>query len=323
MCPSADVKPRTVFMGTPDFAVPVLSALVDASYDIVGVYTRRDRRVGRGRHTVPLEMKRFALEHGLDVFQPASLRRDESARRELALLAPDIIVVAAYGLFLPSDALSLPRLGCLNIHPSLLPRHRGASPVASAILGGDDVTGVTIIQLDEGMDSGPIIARQETAIGPDETAEDLTARLFRIGAALLLEVLPGWELGEIQARPQDHSRTTVTGRLSKEDGEIDWDRSAVYIARQVRAFHPWPGTFTRWRGKTLKIIAAAVGTGSKPDLAVPSGQVVSLPEGGVGVGTSDGILTVKKLQLEGRRAVEIRDFLQGYRDFVGSKVGTQ
>ncbi|MCH7786656.1 MAG: methionyl-tRNA formyltransferase [Chloroflexi bacterium] len=317
---SADNPLKVVFMGTPVFSVPVLTALVDEGHRIVGVYTRRDRPTGRGKRLTAPPVKLAALERGLPVFQPSSLRRDEKARQEMASLSPDVVVVAAYGLFLPPDTLSLPRLGCLNIHPSLLPRYRGSSPVVAAVLSGDAVTGVTVMKLDEGMDSGPLLAQRETPIGPDETAEALTMRLFELGSDLLIEVLPKWERGEIQAQPQDESMVSVTSRLSKEDGEIDWNRPAAYIARQVRAYYPWPGTFTHWRGATLKIVEA---TAIAPEAGTPAsaGQVVLLAEGGVGIGTGEGILELRRVQLEGRGAVSAREFVQGHRDFPDSQVG--
>lgn len=306
-------------MGTPAFAVPVLAALVDGGYRVVGVYTQPDRPAGRGGRLTPSPVKQAALERGLAVYQPASLRRDDAARRELADLSPDLVVVAAYGLYLPAEAFKSPPLGALNVHPSLLPRYRGASPVASAILAGDEVTGVTIMQVGEGMDSGPIVAQRETAIGDDETTEALTLRLFEAGAELLLSVLPGWTAGEITPRAQDESRATETGRLSREDGEIDWHRDAGYIARQARAYHPWPGAFTRWKGRYLKIVDAVAST-SRPPYAAAQGDVVAV-SGGAGVVTGDGVLLLRTLQVEGRRALGIGEFLIGNRDFVGSRLG--
>ena len=309
---------RVVFMGTPGVAVPVLSALLDGGFRVVGVYTRPDRRAGRGKLLVAPETKRFALERGLDVFQPASLRKSREARQGLASLAPDAIIVAAYGLFLPSDFLELPRLGCLNVHPSLLPRYRGPSPVASAILNGDEVTGVTIMRLDEGMDTGPILLQEETPVGAEETAEALTERLFRRGAGLIVDVLQKLERGDVGPTPQDGSDATVTRRLSKEDGEIDWGDDALRITRQVRAYHPWPGAYTRWRGKALKIVEASPAD-SRPNGA-PTSEVVALPEG-VGVVTGDGILVLRGVQLEGRRVVDAAEFVQGYPEFIGSRLG--
>ena len=309
---------RVVFMGTPAFAVPALDALSDASCEIVGVYTQPDRRAGRGRRLAASPVKQTAIERGLPVFQPASLRRDADAREHIASLQPDIIVVVAYGLFLPAKTLAVPPLGALNIHPSLLPKHRGPSPVASAILQGDGTTGVTLMQLDEGMDSGPIIAQRETPIGADETAETLTSRLFEMGARLLVDTLPQWRTGEIAAAPQVEADATITSLLSRQDGAIDWGQPAIQIARQVRAYYPWPGSFTHWNGRQLKIHrATAVDTlnGSVP------GTVVELPQG-VGVATGEGALLLRRVQMEGRQAQNIEDFARGYRDFMGSMLGS-
>jgi methionyl-tRNA formyltransferase len=306
-------------MGTPEIAVPVLSALLEAGHEVLGVHTRPDRPAGRGRRRSASPVKEYARDRGLPVFQPATLR-SEAAQRELAALSPDVIVVAAYGLFLPSSVLSLPPHGCLNVHPSLLPRYRGPSPVAAAILSSDATTGVSVIKLDEGMDSGPIVAQRETPIGPDENAEELTSRLFRIGADVIVEVMPNWAAGRVQAVPQDESLATTTRLLSREDGEIDWDLGADRIALQVRAYQPWPGAFTRWQGKLLKIIEASVSDTADTAPARP-GQVVSLPAGDPGIVASEGVLEVRRIQLEGRRAVRGSEFVRGYVDFVGSTVG--
>ena len=311
---------RAVFMGTPDFALPALDALTDVGCDLVAVYTQPDRRAGRGKRTTPSPVKRAAQERGLPVYQPASLRRDPDARRQLAELAPDLIVVAAYGLFLPPETLALPPLGALNIHPSLLPLYRGPSPVASAILAGDNATGVSIILLDEGMDSGPILAQRETPIGEDETAGALTARLFDMGATLLADTLPAWRAHRITPAPQDESRATITRLLSREDGAIDWQMPAAQIARQVRAYHPWPSAFTHWNGKLLKITEARAvdAPGIAPDIA--PGGAIALPQG-VAIATGDGALLPLTLQLEGRRAVSAPDFTRGYPDFIGAILG--
>ena len=308
---------RAVFMGTPEFAVPTLVSLLDAGCEIVGVYTQPDRRSGRGRRLTTPPVKQAAIVRGLPVFQPASLRRDAESRQHLASLKPDLIVVVAYGLFLPADTLDVPSLGALNIHPSLLPKHRGPSPVATAILDGDTTTGVTLMQLDEGMDSGPIIAQRETEIGSDETTSVLTARLFEMGASLLIDVLPQLRDGEIAATKQDDDNATITRLLKREDGSVDWTRPADNIARQVRAYDPWPGTFTNWNGRQLKVIQA-----SSIDSSVGSvpGTVLELPSG-IGVATGDGALLLNRVQVEGRQALDITDFARGYRDFVGSLLG--
>ena len=306
---------RIVFMGTPDFAVPVLSRLMEAGHEIAAVYSQPDRPAGRGRKLVPTPTKRFAEEYGIEVRQPKSLR-SEAECAGLASLSPEVVVVAAYGLFLPPEALEIPPLGCLNIHPSLLPRYRGPSPVVSAILNGDDETGVTIMKLDEGMDSGPLLAQKQVPIDERDTGPELTRRLFDLGANLLAETLPGWASGSIQASPQDESQATFTTLVKKEDGEIDWTDNAERIARMVRAYEPWPGTFTYWDGKLLKILDATSTAGS----ASP-GQLVGLRDGGIGTGTGDGVLVVDKLQIEGRRPSNAQDFVRGYPAFVGSEIG--
>ena len=309
---------QIVFMGTPRFAVPTLVALLDHGHRVVGVYTRPDRRSGRGRRLTAPPVKSFAEERGLPVFQPASLRRDSAARSELADLKPDAIVVAAYGLFLPSDTLTVPRLGCLNIHPSLLPRHRGPSPVATAILEGDAATGVSIMLLDEGMDTGPLLAQQETQITEGETAEGLINRLFDLGARLLVETLDEWNAGRIAPAPQDDSQATVTNLLEREDGRLDWSESAGRLARRVRAFSPWPGTFTTWDGRTIKMIEARpldVSTGARP------GTVVRVDDVALGVVCGAGTLELVTIQIEGRRAATAGEFVRGYGSFVGSKLG--
>ena len=308
---------RTVFMGTPQFAVPALTALMDAGCDVVGVYTQPDRRSGRGRRRAASPVKQAASERGLPVFQPTSLRRDAAARAQIAALEPHLIVVAAYGLFLPPDTLRLPPLGALNIHPSLLPRYRGPSPVAAAMLADDAATGVTVIQLDEGMDSGPILAQTETPIGATETADALTARLFEMGAALLADILPKWRNGDIAPAQQDECRATITRLLSREDGAIDWHMTAAQIARQARAYHPWPGSFTHWRGQLLKVLECSPLPSASDS---PPGRVVALPDG-VGAATGEGVLALRRLQLEGRQAVGASEFVQGYSDFIGSTLG--
>ena len=310
---------RLVFMGTPDFVVPALGALLDAGHEIVGVFTQPDRRSGRGRRLSAPPVKEFAESRDLAVFQPASLREDAEARQIISDLAPDAILVAAYGLFLPDDTLAVPRLGCLNIHPSLLPRHRGPSPVATAILEGDETTGVTIMLLDEGMDTGPILNQGETRIGAGETCDQLTARLFDVGSNLLTETLDLWSNGSITPTPQDDAIATVTRRLQRSDGRIDWNDTAESIARRVRAFTPWPGTYTTWKDRTFKVIRAKSVAAT---FDVPAGNVVTLncPDG-IGVTTGKGTLRVLEVQMEGRRASTVEDFVRGYPDFVGSRLG--
>ncbi len=312
---------RLVFMGTPDYVIPVLSALTAApGVEVVGVYTPPDRPRGRGQAMEPTPVKTAALEMGLPVFQPPSLR-SAGARQELAALRPDVIVVAAYGKLLPPEVLALPPYGCLNLHPSLLPRYRGPAPVVTAILEGAATTGVTLMQLDEGMDTGPILARQERPLSGDETAATLTADLFSMGAQLLLDNLEGWIAGRLPAQPQDEAQATITRKLERSDGRADWSLSAVELERRRRAFTPWPGLTTHWRGKSLRLLDVAALEGAAWDLpAAAPGQVVALPTGDapVAIGTAQGILALKRVQLEGRRPTTAAEFLRGYPDFMGS-----
>ncbi len=309
---------KIVFMGTPDFSIPALEALLSRGHDVVGIFTQPDRRAGRGRRLRPSPVKTFAQQLDLPVFQPASLRREREARDRIAALEPDAIVVAAYGLFLPSVVLEIPKYGCLNIHPSLLPRHRGPSPVISAILEGDETSGVTIMLLDEGMDTGPVLAQERTDIGSDETADALTRRLFDLGAKLLAQTLDRWVHGEITPSKQDEEQATVTRLLKREDGRLDWSESADAIERRIRAFTPWPGTFTAWNERTLKVVRGRVipeGVGAVP------GTVFVSADDRVSVATGSGSMELLEVQLEGRAKAVASDFARGNRGFVGSALG--
>ena len=246
---------RILFMGTPEFAIAPLEHLILNQFKIVAVYTQPDRAGGRGRSLVPPPVKKAALTFHLPVVQPTSLKEAEAVAK-LAEFHPDAIVVAAFGQILPQSILDIPRYGCINIHPSLLPRFRGSSPVVAAILAGDEVTGVTIMLMDRGMDTGPILAQKTLAISPQDTTGSLTAKLSQMAAKFLPEVLLRWTRGEITPQPQNEAEATYTAPITKEQGGIDWKWSAVEIWRRVRAFQPWPGAYTRWGGRRLEIIEA-------------------------------------------------------------------
>ena len=310
---------RVVFMGTPDFAVPSLRALVTGGYDVVGVVTQPDRPAGRGRKLTASPVKRFAEEHGLPVLQPKTFRQPEPVA-ELAALAPDVIVVAAYGLILPQAVLDIPPHGCLNVHGSLLPKYRGAAPIPAAILAGDEETGVTIMLMDAGMDTGPILSQATCPIEPEDTTGTLTAKLAELGAELLMETLPRWLAGEIEPQPQAHELATYAPMIRKADGRIDWTLPAEQIARQVRAYQPWPGATTFWRGKLLKVLKAD----ALPEV-VAKGQpgCVVRWEDGAAVLTGRGLIVLKEVQLAGKRPLPIADFLRGQRGFEGSKLGPE
>ncbi len=306
-------------MGTPRFAVPSLEALVTEGYDVVAVYTQPDKQAGRGQRPVSSPVKQLASSLGIEVVQPNTLK-DTSVVGRLRGFQPDLVVVAAFGKILPNEVLAIPRFGCLNVHPSLLPRYRGPSPVVAAILSGDTVTGVTIILLDEGVDSGPILSQREVPILEDDTTESLTARLAQVGARLLVETIPLWVEGSIVPRAQDESGASYSSALDKGAGEIDWRLPAVELWRRIRAFHPWPGSYTWWRGKRLKVLKAV------PLDIVSSagvGEVVALPAGlpaAVGVVTGGGILGLISVQPEGKRQMSAEEFVRGHRDFVGSRL---
>ena len=308
---------RVAFMGTPDFAVPILESLLCSPYQVVAAYTKPDKRAGRGRQAITPPVKRLAMENNIPVIQPKTLRSTE-VLEELADFKPELIVVAAFGHILPRKVLSLPRLGCVNVHPSLLPRHRGVSPVANAILCGDEITGVTIMLMDAGIDSGPILARRKVNIPPDDTTSVLTSRLAKVGAELLLETLPQWTEGKLKPQPQDETQATYSKPISKEDGEIDWHLPAVKLWRRLRAYNPWPGCYALWKGKRLKIFAA-IPLGDVAEGEV--GRVVALPKAmptEVGVVTGEGILGLYSLQVEGKRQMSVKEFVLGQRDFIGS-----
>jgi methionyl-tRNA formyltransferase len=309
---------RVIFMGTPDFAVPVLQSVRALGWPVVGVYTAPDKLAGRGRQLRQSPVKEYALAEGLSVYQPERLRT-EADIEELLALVPDVLVVAAYGKLLPQPVLEAVPKGPVNVHPSLLPKYRGAAPVAAAVLAGDAVTGVSLMVLDAGMDTGPVLAQREALIGPKERTPELTGRLFLLGAELLRDTLPLYMEGRVNPVPQDESKVVVTSRLRKEDGELDWAKPAAALERQVRAYQPWPGSFTTWRGQRLEILSASVV--SQRSQTGPVGQVVALIEAGApGVITSEGELVLIRVRLEGRHTMGIDEFLKGHTDFTGARL---
>ncbi len=383
---------RIIFMGTPEFAVPSLEALREAGYEIVAVYAQPDKPVGRGQRQIPSAVKRVAESYGLPMLQPPTLKRPEEKER-IAELRPDVIVVAAFGEILPLDILQIPLHGCLNVHPSLLPRHRGASPIASAILSGDKVTGVSIMLMDKGMDTGPVLTQErmpmsftvipasagiQVGMGVDsrrslprtpirggndipvrgrelrqgqrpphlpsqslvsismgDTTASLTEQLSHLGAKLLVETLPPWVEGKIIPQAQDNREATYSRIITKQDGEMDWHLSAIELERRVRAFQPWPGCYTRWQGKLLKVIAAVpfgISQSGKPgqvvniNLPCPKRDITPLSPpllkgdlgGFAGVQTCEGILGLLEIQLEGKKPLKIEDFCRGQKEFIGS-----
>lgn len=298
---------RIVFAGTPGFAVPALSALHGAGHQIVAVYTQPDRPAGRGRELAASPVKLRAQQLGLTVEQPASLKNAQAQQR-LASFAPDLMVVVAYGLILPQAALNVPRLGCLNIHASLLPRWRGAAPIQRALLAGDSQTGISIMLMDAGLDTGPELLREEVAIAARETGGELHDRLAALGASAIVAALAGWASGRLRPQPQPGTGATYAAKIRKEEARIDWTQSAVAIDRQVRAFNPWPVAETCLGGEQVRVWLAEPVTG-QVTAAGPPGAVLDAPAGRLFVATGEGVLEVLMLQLPGRKALRARDVL--------------
>jgi methionyl-tRNA formyltransferase len=299
-------------MGSPDFAVPSLSALAE-KYSVVGVVTQPDRPAGRGRTMQPSPVKLLARKLDLPVVQPEKLSQAE-AMEQLLSWKPDVVVVAAFGQILRADVLDLPPYGCINVHASLLPRWRGAAPIQAAILHGDAQTGVTIMLMDAGVDTGPILRQSSTPILPDDTAGRLSERLSRLGADLLIETLPGYLNGDIVPQPQNEADATYSPMLKKSDGELDFDQPAEKLARQIRAYQPWPGTFTFWKGQRLKIIRAdVVRIGNSADSLQTGSRTIHnrLPA----IVTARDLLVLNEVQPAGKKPMQGSAFLQGAREW--------
>jgi methionyl-tRNA formyltransferase len=306
-----------IFCGTPRFAVPTLETLVAAGFPVQLVVTQPDRPKGRGLELVHAPVKQSALQFGLPISQPATIKNNEEFRAQLTTLKPDVIVVVGYGRIVPQWMLDLPRFGNINLHASLLPKYRGAAPIQWAIAQGETVTGVTTMRIDAGLDTGDILLQREMPIPDDDTAETLAPRLAEIGADLMVETLSGLQSGSIEPRPQDNSLATLAPILKKEDGLLDFSRPASELANRIRGFQPWPGAYTKFRGKNLHIWKAALASGALPIAALHS-------EGDhlfVGCGQNSS-LELLEIQLEGKKRSSASDFVHGYRPQPGEKVGT-
>jgi len=299
---------KIVFAGTPDFSVPALDALLASGHAVVAVYTQPDRPAGRGRKLTASPVKARALEHGIPVHQPLSLKSPDEQQR-LATLAPDVMVVVAYGLLLPPAVLAIPRLGCVNIHASLLPRWRGAAPIQRAILAGDAETGVTLMQMEKGLDTGPMLATLRCPIGPADTAETLHDRLAALGAEALVPTLERLDRGELTAEPQDDAQACYAAKLDKAEAVLDWQRPAVELERQVRAFNPWPVAQTGFQERVLRVWQARAL--DEQHTAAP-GTVLRAGKAGIDVAAGRGVLRLTSVQLPGKRPTDAAAFLNAY-----------
>ena len=311
---------KLVFAGTPEFAAVILDALARSGHRVEAVFTRRDARAGRGKRVTESPVKQRAAAAGIQAHQPRSMRAADAAQ-QLAAADPDAMVVAAYGFLLPDSILAIPRLGCINVHASVLPRWRGAAPVQHAILAGDRHTGVSIMQMDAGLDTGPILATRTCAIAPDDTAGALTGRLAGLGAAALLNTLDALETGTVEARPQDDALATLAPRLSKSRAAIDWARPAAEIERMVRAFDPWPVAHTYVAGDSIpafRVWRAELGDG---DSTKAPGTVLDCDKTAVAVATACGAVRITELQPPGARRMSAAEFLRGRRLAPGSRLG--
>lgn len=311
-------KARVVFMGTPAFAETILQSLIEAHYPIVAVYTQPDKPSGRDQELIKSPVKILSEAQHIPVEQPSRL--DDVAISSFEKYAPDIVIVAAYGKILPKAMLDIPRFGCLNIHASLLPRWRGASPIQNALLAGDTETGVTIMKMDAGMDTGDIIARENVSIASTDTTETLLPKLAHTGAELLLSILPDWLDGKNEATPQDESSVTLCQLIDREDGKIFWSDEAESIFRRFRALQPWPGIFSFWRrnGSLLRIKFHRISIQKQnPETKHELGQVFEIGDQ-IGVSTGNGVILLGEIQLEGKERTSIVEFVRGYPDFIGS-----
>lgn len=308
---------RIIFAGTPEFAAETLHALLTTHHQVCAVYTQPDRPSGRGRKLTASPVKQLAIEHNLAVEQPVNFKESDT-RQTLTNYNADLMIVVAYGLLLPQSVLDTPTLGCINIHASLLPRWRGAAPIQRAILAGDTETGICIMQMEAGLDTGPVLVQAECQIQPDDTAQRLHDKLAQLGAQTLLTMLPNIVELQQYAQAQDDDLSCYAAKLQKQQADIDWQQSAIQIARHINAFNPWPIAQTRWQDKVFRIWAATPLNGNNNANA---GQIIALDRHSIDVATGGGILRLHHVQLPGKRAMPVADFLNASTPVIGEQLG--
>ncbi len=313
------INSKIIFIGTPDFGAIILEKICESKYKPILVITSPDKPVGRKQIITPPPVKVMAEKYKIPVSQPERIMNYELGIRNLK---PDLIIVAAYNQIIPKEILEIPKYGCLNIHPSLLPKWRGPSPIQYAILSGDEKTGVTIILMDEKTDHGLILVQKSVKIEEKETAKNLHDKLANLGADLILEIILKWQQGSIKPKTQNDTEVTFSKILVKDDGRINWGKSAEEIEREIRAFDVWPGSFTFWEKNSqslrIKILKARVFNKTKHSLTYPIGKTVVVPQNEIGVQCGKDFLVLEKLQLEGKKEISSEDFIRGFSDFIGT-----
>ncbi len=298
---------RVIFMGTPAFAVPCLRALIDEKYELLAVYTQPDRPKGRGKRLMPPPVKELAVEEGIPVYQPTSLKGPEMLET-IKALAPDIIIVVAYGQILPKAILELPPFGCVNVHASILPKYRGAAPINWAIINGEAKTGITTMYMDVGIDTGDMILKEELEIGQNETSSELHDRMSALGAEVLISTLGLIETGNVVREPQDHQESSYAPMLTKDLGRIDWSKAAIDIKNLVRGTIPWPTAYTVYKGEVMKVLKCGI---EEAESNEAPGKLVKVTKDGIYVAAGEGIIVIQELQFSGGKRLTVRDFLVG------------
>ena len=307
---------KLIFMGSPEYTLPILNDLLTSNHSIQAVFTEADKLIKRNKIVLENPIKQYCIKLNIPVFQ-FTKENNKKIFEEVSKTKPDAIIIASYGVILPKKVLEIPPLGCINIHPSMLPKYRGPSPIPSTILNGDYNSGVTLMKLDTGMDTGPIIAQEKFLIDPSHNASDLTKKLFSLGGKLLTKILPDFASGNIQVTPQNDKKATTTLKIKKTDGLIKWSNTSEYIKNQIKAFTPWPGTYTFWQGNRI-IIHDGNEYQKNVNLKSTPGTIVQLSNQSIGVVTSTNFLELKKIQLEGKKVLSVEEFLMGYPNLIDS-----